>query len=323
MDKFTVWLQNFTNIEQDILWKILITIAVLVVLKTIHLIVLKVMWKNIEEPRKRYRWKKTFTYIFVFIGFLILGRVWLQAFQSLATFLGLLTAGLAIALKDIITDIAGWVFIVWRKPFEVGDRVQVGEHAGDVIDIRLFQFSLLEIRNWVDADQSTGRIINVPNHKVLNDVLANFSKGFQYIWNEIPVLITFESNWQKAKVILQEIADKHAEYLSPYAKRRIKEASRKFMIFYKNLKPTVYTSVKDSGVLLTVRYLCEPRKRRLSEHAIWEDVLKAFNSTEGIDFAYPTKRTYYQNVKDFSMGGSEKLSVLEKDIIKGDTNDDI
>ena len=321
MDQFSTWLHNLTNIEQDILSKIVLSIIVVVVLKIIHLIVLKIMWKNIEEPLKRYRWKKTLTYIFVFIGFLILGRVWLQAFQSLATFLGLLTAGLAIALKDIITDIAGWIFIVWRRPFEVGDRIQVGKHAGDVIDIRLFQFSLLEIRNWVDADQSTGRVIHIPNNQVLNDVLANFSKGFQYIWDEIPVLITFESNWQKAKTILQQIGNKHAEHVTPHAERRIKEASRKFMIFYKNLTPTVYTSVKNSGVLLTIRYLCEPRHRRASEHAIWEDILIAFNNTEDIDLAYPTQRIYYENLKDFSIKSSEKLADMDEKTNKGEQND--
>ena len=323
MEKFTGWLHNLTNIEQDILWKIVITIALLVVLKVIHLIILKVMFKNIEEPRKRYRWKKTLTYIFVFIGFLIVGRVWLRAFQSLATFLGLFTAGLAIALKDIITDMAGWVFIVWRRPFEVGDRIQVGQHAGDVIDIRLFQFSLLEIRNWVDADQSTGRIIHIPNSRVINHGLANFSKGFQYIWDEIPVLITFESNWRKAKMILQQIGNKHAEHITPHAERRIKEASRKFMIFYKNLSPTVYTSVKDCGVLLTIRFLCEPKRRRASEHAIWEDILIAFNSIEGIDFAYPTKRIYYENLKDFSMKSSEKLADIDEKTNKGEENDNV
>ncbi len=320
MEQITGWLHDITNIEQDILSKILISIFVVIILKIIHLIILKIMWKQIEEPKKRYHWKKTLTYIFVFIGFLILGRVWLKAFQSLATFLGLLTAGLAISLKDIITDIAGWIFIVWRRPFEVGDRIEVGNHAGDVIDIRLFQFSLLEIKNWVDADQSTGRIINIPNSKVLTDVLANYSKGFQYIWNEIPVLITFESNWRKAKMILQQIGNKHAEHLTPHAQQRLKEASRKFMIFYRNLTPTVYTSVKESGVMLTIRYLCEPRRRRASEQAIWEDVLVAFNSTVGIDFAYPTQRFYYEKPRDFSMENPEKLVNEEEKPTGDETN---
>src|SRR3990172_145312 len=103
----------------------------------------------------------------------------------------------------------------------------------------------MEVGNWVDADQSTGRIIYITNGKVFTEPQANYSKGwFQYIWNEIPVLITFESNWQKAKTALQQIAERHAAHLSALAQDRLREASRKFMIFYLNLSPTVYTSVE-------------------------------------------------------------------------------
>jgi len=205
----------------------------------------------------------------------------------------LLSAGLAIALKDLVSDFAGWLFIISRRPFSVGDRIQIGNHAGDVIDIRVFQFTLMEIGNWVNADQSTGRIIHVPNGKILNEILANYSKGFQYIWNEVPVLITFESNWKEAKKILQKIADKDAERLSKAAERRVKEASKKFMILYSKLTPIVYTSVNDSGVLLTIRYLCEPQRRRDSEQAMWEDILKEFGLHKDISFAYPTQRFYH------------------------------
>ncbi|NIP82375.1 MAG: mechanosensitive ion channel, partial [Gemmatimonadetes bacterium] len=87
----------------------------------------------------------------------------------------------------------------------VGDRIQIGAHAGDVIDQRIFQFIVLEIGNWVDADQSTGRIIHIPNGLVFREPLANYTRGMQYIWNEIRVLVTFESNWKRAKQILDEI----------------------------------------------------------------------------------------------------------------------
>ncbi|PKP57527.1 mechanosensitive ion channel protein MscS, partial [Candidatus Atribacteria bacterium HGW-Atribacteria-1] len=160
-----------------------------------------------------------------------------------------------------------------------------------------FQFTLLEIGNWVNADQSTGRIIHIPNGMVLSEVLANYSKGFQYIWNEVPVLITFESNWEKAKRILLKIANTHAEHLSKAAEKRVKEASKKFMILYSKLTPIVYTSVKDSGVLLTIRYLCEPQHRRDSEQAIWEDILKEFVQNKDIGFAYPTQRFYNRRLE--------------------------
>ena len=197
---------------------------------------------------------------------------------------------------------------MWRRPFQVGDRIQLGNHAGDVIDLRIFQFTLMEIGNWVDAEQSTGRILHIPNGQVFSDVLANYSKGFQYIWNEVPVLVTFESNWKKAKEILLRIGVKHAEHLSKTAEQRVKKASMKFMIFYSKLTPTVYTCVKDCGVLLTIRYLCEPRRRRGSEQAIWEEILEEFAECQDIDFAYPTQR-FYNNLLE---GKAETKPSLDK-----------
>ena len=149
---------------------------------------------------------------------------------------------------------AGWVFINTRTPFQVGDRVQIDNHTGYIIDIRLFQFTILEVGNWVDADQSTGRIIHIPNSAVFKQSQANYSRGFQYIWNEIPILLTFESNWKIAKTILEKIGNEHAELISKPAKRRIKEAAKKYLLTYTHLTPIVYTSVRDSGVLLTIRY---------------------------------------------------------------------
>ena len=208
-----------------------------------------------------------------------------------------IAAGLAIALKDPLTNLVGWIFILWRRPFVVGDRIQIGQHAGDVIDQRIFQFTLLEIGNWVAADQSTGRVIHNPNGKVFTEALANYTTGFEYIWNEIPVRVTFESQWENAKDILQEIADRHAAHLSQEAADRIRLAARRFMIMYSKLTPIVYTRVEEDGVLLTVRYMCDPRKRRSSEHAIWEDVLRAFAEQPDIEFAYPTQRFYHRWVE--------------------------
>jgi hypothetical protein len=204
----------------------------------------------------------------------------------------LLSAGLAIALQDPIVNLAGWLFIIWRRPFVVGDRIQIGDHRGDVIDIRIFQFSLLEIGNWVDADQSTGRVIHIPNGKIFREAQANYSQGFQFIWNELPVLVTFESNWKKAKEILQSVAERHAQHFSASAEEQIRQAARKFLIFYTHLTPAVYTSVADSGVLLTIRYLCELQTRRGTAQAIWEEILERFAGADDIDFAYPTSRFY-------------------------------
>jgi small-conductance mechanosensitive channel len=294
MAALSQWIQDTFGLSEVVVSRILASLVAVLLIWLTRRLILSVVWRRLDDVKVRYRWRKSTTYVLVPIGILVIGRIWFEGIGSVATYLGLLSAGLAIALKDLVVNLAGWAFILWRRPFDVGDRIQIGDHAGDVIDLRIFQFTVLEIGNWVDADQSTGRIIHIPNGTVLSEPLANFTRGFTYIWNELPILVTFESDWRRAKALLLDIAVKHAAHLSDEAKSQIQRVSRRFMIFYSTLTPTVYTSVADSGVMLTVRYLCDPRKRRGSAEAIWEDVLEAFAKEDGIDFAYPTYR-YYDN----------------------------
>lgn len=283
---------NSIGLSHEAQNKIFISILVILILWVIQLLLLRLVWKQTKNIKARYQWKRSLSLVVPLIGLVLVSAVWLPAFKQFGAFLGLFSAGLAIALKDPLTNLAGWFFILFRKPFAVGDRVQIGEHAGDVIDIRLFQFTVLEIGNWVDADQSTGRIIHLPNAKVFQQPQANYSTGFEYIWNEIQINITFESNWEKAKQILHSIINKHSEHLSRAAEKEIFEASKNFMIYYKHLTPIVYTRVKEFGVQLTIRYLCNPRKRRSSENEIWQLVLTEFKKNNDIFFAYPTTRFY-------------------------------
>jgi small-conductance mechanosensitive channel len=277
--------------------KILISLTILLVIWLLRYLILKLVWRQTEDPRLRYQWKRSIGLALSLIGTILISSVWISAFARFGAFLGLLSAGLAIALKDPLTNIAGWLFITTRKPFSVGDRIQMGDNIGDVIDLRLFQFAIMEVGNWVDADQSTGRIIHIPNGNIFLNPQANYTKGFQYIWNEIPVLVTFESNWERAKSILEKIINQHAEHLTKTVEKQLKEATKKYLITYDHLTPTVYTSVRDSGVLLTIRYLCDVRKRRNSEHDIWEDILREFDKNKDIEFAYPTTRFFNQHLE--------------------------
>jgi small-conductance mechanosensitive channel len=292
MEKLMRFLHDTMGISPDNQTKILYSLLILVVFGIIRFAVLKIVWKLTEDPKTRYTWKRTISFIVGFLVLILIASVWIKAISQFGAFLGLLTAGLAIALKDPLTNIAGWIFILTRKPFALGDRVQIGEHKGDVIDIRLFQFTILEIGNWVNAEQSTGRIIHLPNGTIFTSSQANYTTGFKYIWNEISVLVTFESQWELAKTILTDIINKHAESLSKDAEKKIIEASKKYMIFYRYLTPTVYTSVEESGILLTMRFMCDARKRRATEHLVWEDVLREFARHKNIEFAYPTQRFF-------------------------------
>jgi len=280
--------------------KLFYSLLALVAFWIVRRITLALMLRG-REVQVQYRIRKMVAYITWPLAFLVIGRIWFAGFEAVSTYLGLLSAGLAIALQSPLVNLAGWAFILWRQPFKVGDRIQIADHRGDVIDQRIFMFSLVEIGNWVDADQSSGRVLHVPNGKIFSEVLANYGQGFQYIWNEIPVLLTFESDWRTAKKLLLELANQHGASISNAAQQQLREAAKKYMIFYTTLTPTVYTSVRDSGVLLTIRYLCDPRKRRGSEQEIWEAILEAFARHDHIDFAYPTQR-FYSNEREGKPG---------------------
>lgn len=298
MQEVSQFIHDSFGLNPEFQTKILKTIVVIVVLSVIRLVVTKIIWRQTDDVKTRYTWRKSLAYATIFLIIIFIARIWFQAFQTIGTFLGLLSAGIAIALKDLLANIAAWIFIIVRRPFSMGDRIQVGNHAGDVIDIRAYMFTILEIGNWVHADQSTGRIIHLPNAYVFTRPVCNYTKGFQFLWHEIEIVLTFESNWQKAKHILNDVAHELSGNLSEPAKQQIKAAASKFMIYYNKLTPIVYTKVVEYGVRLTIRYLSHPRKRRGTEELFWERILIEFEKHKDITFAYPTQRFYNHYVEN-------------------------
>ncbi|MDA3844485.1 MAG: mechanosensitive ion channel [Candidatus Kapabacteria bacterium] len=287
------YLHGFLGISAQVQYKIIISLVVLIISWIVKRLISKLIVDRFESYNSRYQWNKYIKYFAGILTLTILISVWIGGIGSLGTYLGLLSAGIAISLKDLFVNFSGWLFLIIRKPFKVGDRIQIEEMIGDVIDIRIFQFSVVEVGNWVDADQSTGRIIHVPNATVFTQKQANYTAGFEYIWDEIPVLLTFESDWKNAKKILATVVEQNTLNLSDKASEQLKQTASQYMIFYNTLTPIVYTTVKDSGVLLTMRYLCNAKQRRMTEQTIWESVLNEFAKYDNIDFAYPTQRFYH------------------------------
>ena len=290
MTEGATWLGMMPETQIKVVNSLLVVLFFLLVRSA----VMRVMLRNVTDNRQRYSWSRGVTSAIGFLILIFLGVIWFAGLERIATFAGILGAGLAVALHDTIANIAGFLFIMLRRPFEVGDRIEIEGVAGDVIDIRVFQFSLLEIGNWVDADQSTGRILQVPNGKVLRAVTASFNKGFDYIWHEIPVLITFESDWKKAKGILEKIVDDDSFVVAEEVERQLRRAASRYLIYSGKVTPIVYTTVRDSGVLLTVRYMTKPKTRRGTEQQLWEQILEQFAENDDIELAYPTTRYYDQ-----------------------------
>jgi len=286
------WITEQLGISPDTQGKLLASFVVVAALFVGRWLILRTLPKVSDDLWSAYRASKMVTYTATIIGLMSLAWIWIDAFDNLPTFLGLLSAGIAIALSDVLKNLAGWFFILSRKPFRLGDRIETDGTKGDVIDVRLFRFSLMEVGNWVDADQSTGRLIHIPNGLLFTKKVANYTEGFEYIWYEIPVLVTFESDRTEARQLIERAVRENTPNVELAAGTRIRETARDYHIKVGKLTPIVYLSVEDSGVVFTSRFLVGARQQRDIAQAVWEAILDGIDNANQVDLAYPTVRTY-------------------------------
>jgi len=246
--------------------------------------------RRVQDLKQKHYGRRAVLYLATLLFLMIAAMIWLKELRSMTMVFSVIGAGAVIALQDLILSIAGWLYIVIRKPYDTGDRVEIGDLKGDVINIGMFQTQLLELGNWVDSDQSTGRLAMVPNNMVFRNKIYNYTRGFEFIWNEISVVVTFESDFERGKEIMLSHANKEADKLPGTVAEKIRRMSRKYLIYYEKYTPIVYTKIVDSGIKLTLRYLCEAKKRRSTQDEISLAILTDFDKEKKVTFAYQTLR---------------------------------
>ena len=272
--------------------KAIATLIIVVVAVVLRRVIVRQAHKRLEDPELIYRTRKGVTYVIAALVLITMLVIWVPSLDGITTFFGFVAAGVVIAVSDVIINIVGWAYILLRNPLRVGDRIEVGTFGGDVIDTRLLRFTILEIGNWVAGDQSTGRIIHVPNAMVFRQPVANYTDGFHYIWHEMHLGVTFESDWERAEELFLEILHRHAATDAKLpAETALRDATRKYFIRFRELKPIVYLEVVDHGVMLHGRILVDARQRRTINDRIWREVLHAVSAEPAVEFAYPTNRT--------------------------------
>ena len=245
--------------------------------------------RYIEEPDRRFRAAKFIGRTVAFFALAAILMLWSIGEADVITLLTVIGAGLAIALREVLLSLVGWINIVLRSPYKHGDRIEINGVKGDVIDIRPFHSTMIEIGNWVSGDQSTGRIVHIPNGWIYQHGIYNYTRGFGFLWNEIPFTLTFRSDWSAARELILELASESADIVEQQVKQEIQRMSREYLIHYSILTPFVYVNVVPDGILLTLRYLCEARKRRGTEHALTVGILQAFKEHGDIELAYPMR----------------------------------
>jgi small-conductance mechanosensitive channel len=265
------------------------TLLVITVIFSLFSIVLDTLIRrNIRDSRSKYTATKVISVIESVLMLAAVALIWVRDLQALTVFFGIIGAGIAIALQDVFKNFAGSLTILLTRVYGVGDRIEIDGRYGDVMDIGIMNTTLMEIREWVAGDQPTGRLIIIPNGQLITKSVQNFSRDHSFLWDEIQIPITYESNWRRAIEILTGIAQRETGDISQVAEVEIERIGEKYFLPRKDIQPAVYVTLTDNWILLSVRFVTYVRERRVVRARLNRLILEAFEQEDGITIASET-----------------------------------
>jgi len=235
----------------------------------------------IPDADIRYRFRKVFTFLSYLVIVLFLTIVFNDRLGQLTVVFGVVGAGVAFALQEVIASFAGWIAISSGQFYKPGDRVQLGGIMGDVIDISILRTTVMEIGGWVKADQYNGRIVRIANSFVFKEPVFNYSADFAFVWDEIIIPVKYGSDHRLARQILQKVADEVVGEYVPQAQAEWKNLVRKYLIEDASIEPMVTLVTTDNWMEFTLRYVVDYKARRIKKDQLFTRILDEFLSTDG------------------------------------------
>jgi small-conductance mechanosensitive channel len=248
--------------------------------------------REIEDVNRRHTVRKWIGYLYGFLVLLLGIALFSDTLRGFGTILALIIAGVAVALQDVLKSVVGWLYLSGRTGVQVGSRVEVRSVIGDVVDIGLFKTTLLEVGNLVYGRQSTGRLVTIPNYQMLSDAVFVSSSDNPFVWQEVRVVVPFESDWRRVDGILADIGETmHAE-IQPELESGFRQMARRYAFKYGALTPIVYTALAENGVELVLRFMTHVRRRRGAVDRVTRLLLEAVEQEPAVHIAVPALRVY-------------------------------
>ncbi len=277
-------ISNYINdsIGNEYIYLAVLTLASYVLIKLITNIICKFYISFNNNSRDRYMYKKKVSLMSNTIVLIVVFFIWESHLANLITVISFISAGATIALREIIFNFFSGIYIKIKKPFKLEDRIEIGGDKGDVVNISTLNFEILEIADEINGDQSTGKIIHLPNSLIFTTPLKNYVKAFKYIWTEITVKLPLDADLRESKKVLYKIVNNNqvVKRIPPKMRGQLTSASLDYRIYFNKFDPIIYTKVVDTHIELYIRYLIHPKKARNVEDEIWCSILNAYRNEE-------------------------------------------
>jgi len=244
--------------------------------------------RRIRDSKARYSFRKIISILFLIVFLGITSVIWIESTQSLVIMFGIAAAGIAVALQDFFKNFVGGILIFLSEIYRVGDRIEIDKTYGDVIDIGIMYTTLLELREWVKGDQATGRLTTIPNGKVLSTFVYNYTKDHNFIWDEISLPITYDSDHKAASDMMLKIVRKETMDIADMATDSMKRIGEKYFLSAKQTESTIFYTMTDNWVTFDIRYITRVDERRIVHDRITRIILEQVQKADNIKIASET-----------------------------------
>ena len=261
--------------------KIIATLLVVLVVVVLVRYTQRALGRYIENSQRRYRLRKLVTFGGYVVAIFLLSIVFSDKLAGLTVLLGVLGAGIAFALQEVIVSVAGWVALSFGRLYDVGDRVQVGGIKGDVIDIGVLRTTLMECGGWINGDQYNGRVVRVANSFIFKEPVYNYSSDFPFLWDEIRIPVRYGSNYEMARQGFQQVLDELTSEHARQLKGDWRKMTDKYLLEDAQLQPMVSLRMDDNWAEFALRYVVDYKKRRSTKDKICSRILKLIEESEG------------------------------------------
>jgi len=283
-----IWFANF-KYPNIYLQNGFYTFLALTVVYFIFKIVLEgIVTKGIKESKMRYSFRKMVSILSFVVLLTATIIIWAENVQTLLVAYGLIGAGIAIALQDFFKNFVGGIIIFVTGTYRVGDRIEINLKYGDVMDIGILYTTLLELKGWVAGEQATGRLTIIPNGYVLSNAVNNYTKDHNFIWDEIVIPITYDSDWKEAYNIILSIVKKETENITDQAEKEISKLEEKYYLHKRDVEPAIFLTLTDNWITFNIRYTTEVKRRRLLHNRLSQIILDEIQKSKKIKIASTT-----------------------------------
>lgn len=244
---------------------------------------------RIKDPSHTHTIRMLVRNTVFFVGSAAILAIWLGFGSNFTVAMGILGAGIAFASQEVIGSFAGYLNVVTGNLFRIGDRVRIGNVVGDVLDITILRTTVMEIGEWVKADQHTGRIVSIANRVVFSEPVFNYTQHWRYLWDEIMIPVTYDSNWRHATELMLEHAREYSSRFLTQAQADLDGMMKRYPTLPDTtVEPTLYVVMTDNWIEMTLRYVVDARERRRVKGQLHHELLQHFESEVDITVASAT-----------------------------------